>query len=56
MGSSGGSFSGVGKFVELDVFSYSDITFNAEVSDSLGVDSLFSIGFVTCAALSLAFS
>ena len=41
----------VAKFVEFNIFSYTDVTSNAEMSDSLGVDSLLTIGFIACAAV-----
>jgi hypothetical protein len=56
VGSTSGGFSGVGELVEFDIFSYADISFNAEMSNSLSVDSSLSIGFVTCAAVNNAFS
>jgi hypothetical protein len=46
----------VAEFVELNIFSYTDITSNAEGSDSLCIDSLFSIGFVAGTAVGKAFS
>lgn len=42
------------QFVVWDVFSYANVTFNAEVSDSLGVNSLFTVGLVACAAVGVA--
>ena len=46
----------VGEFVELNIFSNTDISSNAEVSNSLGVDSLFTVGFIACTAFSKAFA
>ena len=48
--SAGGCFLSVGEFVEFNIFSYTDISSNAEMSDSLGINSLFSVGFIACAA------
>ena len=56
VGSSGGGFSGMSDLVELNILSHANISLNAEVSHSLGVNSLFSVGFVACAAVSEAFS
>jgi hypothetical protein len=56
VGSSSGGFLGVAEFVEFDIFSYTDITSNAEVSNSLCVNSLFSVGLIACAAVGKAFS
>jgi len=40
--------------MEWNILSNLDITFNAEVSDSLGIDSLFSVGFIAWAAVGVA--
>ena len=51
VGNTSGGFLCVAEFVEFDIFSNTDISSNAEVSNSLGVDSLFTIGFIAGTAV-----